>query len=669
MAVITAYMYGFAVPRPPLGTRHLQWEASEEFMIRDLAASGLEAGDVKAYPLCLNLPRDSEAAYVLPYYDLQGRVLADAQTGVTGRMHRIKCLPNQRLTREQLKKFSKYTQPSRAQLGADATIPYILPSWWAGTGRHFIVEGEKKAAALAKRWKVGAIGLGGCSNWRHPDPEDHGLHPWIEEAIIKARVQTIVIVPDGDVRRMDINRQYRGLAERLVGMGLTVEVVNFSLMNPDKLDDWLMDNPAEGSVDVVDTWERFDIRDMAENREDLIRTYSLLARGEARVIIPNDYNVATLINNHPAYRGQFRVNTDTLQLLPPPAMGGDFSMSVYAHETTVHMQSVMGITDCKLGTVKAAIAVAAERNAVSPIMEWLEGLVWDGVERLNGWMVKYLNAEDNDFTYEVGGKALIAAVARRYNPGTPVDYMTILQGAQGIGKSGAIRLLFGAPNTLEYSRGGVEGKDALLAWHRSWCVADEELKLGRLADANALKAVITTRNDVFRVPYGVDAREYPRKFVMWGSTNEEEPLRMDPSGYRRFAIVRMLGKDKINFDALSAVRDQLWAEAVWHYKNSEIDYSMLEGASANAERFVSISLAEEHIVAYLERGQGNVDSKLADGSVCYRMLDIVMAVYGPNYSRIQELECANILRKLGYVKKTMRHGKDKRLGKVWMLPK
>src|SRR4030095_12892787 len=348
----------------------------------------------------------------------------------------VRCRYPPTLDNQTRRGLPRYMQPSRAVLGEMATVPYIHPSWWDNQGLKFIVEGEKKAVAVNKRFGVGVMAIAGCANWHHPDPDELGrCHPWIFDAV--AAVERVIIIPDGDIRRIQINRHYKGLVNALADTGVPVEVVNFSLMEPDKIDDWLVANGSAG-LDAVTDWDRFDIRQMAENVRDLVHNYNLVAtqtRAGGLNIEPIEHNIRNLLAEHPTFKDAFRFNVDTQRL----AIDGNEHTIVV--DTTAMLQSVFGIPKVQRGTVKACIGAVAHAKAFSPRRRWLMGLEWDGVKRLDRWMGKYLGAEDNEYVREVSSKALVAAVARTLRPGCMVDYMVILKGQQGIGKSSIVRLL------------------------------------------------------------------------------------------------------------------------------------------------------------------------------------------------------------------------------------
>ncbi|EPH88106.1 hypothetical protein D922_04035, partial [Enterococcus faecalis 06-MB-DW-09] len=73
--------------------------------------------------------------------------------------------------------------------------------------------------------------------------------------------------------------------------------------------------------------------------------------------------------------------------------------------------------------------------------DYLNGLQWDGIPRLDTLFIDYLGAEDNIYTRAASRKSFTAAVARVLAPGCKYDYMPILYGSQGLGKSTFIKYL------------------------------------------------------------------------------------------------------------------------------------------------------------------------------------------------------------------------------------
>jgi NAD(P)-dependent dehydrogenase (short-subunit alcohol dehydrogenase family) len=68
------------------------------------------------------------------------------------------------------------------------------------------------------------------------------------------------------------------------------------------------------------------------------------------------------------------------------------------------------------------------------VRDYLNGLVWDGTERLDTMLIRYMAAEDTPYVRAVTRKWMVGAVKRVMQPGCKFDQMLILVGAQGIGK-------------------------------------------------------------------------------------------------------------------------------------------------------------------------------------------------------------------------------------------
>ena len=80
-------------------------------------------------------------------------------------------------------------------------------------------------------------------------------------------------------------------------------------------------------------------------------------------------------------------------------------------------------------------------NKYHPIREKLGSLVWDGKERIKDVLHHFLGADQNNYVYEAMKDLLLGAISRVYRPGTKFEYMLILVGGQGAGKSTFFRFL------------------------------------------------------------------------------------------------------------------------------------------------------------------------------------------------------------------------------------
>jgi len=217
-----------------------------------------------------------------------------------------------------------------------------------------------------------------------------------------------------------------------------------------------------------------------------------------------------------------------------------------------------GITVSAAIAAQAVEAVAQER-LYHPVREYLDGLSWDGMPRLNTWLADYFGADENLYTRSIGPCMLVAAVARIYVPGCKVDNVPIIEGPQGIGKSSALRILFDPWFADEIADLG--SKDAAMQAQGRWLIEWSELDSMSRSETASTKAFISRTTDRFRPPYGHRVIESPRSCVFWGTTNAEGYLK-DETGGRRFWPIKA---HRINVGGIRLMRDQLFAEAREQY--------------------------------------------------------------------------------------------------------
>jgi predicted P-loop ATPase len=235
-----------------------------------------------------------------------------------------------------------------------------------------------------------------------------------------------------------------------------------------------------------------------------------------------------------------------------------------------------------------AVAVAAHRNSIHPVRDYLRALAWDGQGRIDEWLVDLCGAERGSYARIVGAKFLIAAVARVMRPGCKVDTTLVLEGAQGAKKSSALAALAGRDEWFLETGADLGTKDSYQALRRKWIVELSELDSLSRAEVSRVKAFLSARIDTYRPSYGRATIDFPRACVFVGTTNSEQYLK-DETGGRRFWPVAIA---RVDLEGLRAVRDQLWAEArvrfeageAWHITDAQDE--KLVAAEADA-RYVA----------------------------------------------------------------------------------
>lgn len=290
-------------------------------------------------------------------------------------------------------------------------------------------------------------------------------------------------------------------------------------------------------------------------------------------------NVIRILLNDPALKGkiatdEFAMRGVTLGALPWDTREGtrlwtdtdDSGLNWY-------LETRYGITGQNL--VDDALRLVSKEQAFNAVKEYLESLYWDGLPRVETAFRDYLGAEDTPYVRAVCRKSLVAAVARVFEPGCKYDYVPVIIGPQGLGKTTFLRTL--AHGWHSDSLSSFHGKEASEQIQGIWIVEIGEMTAAKRSDNNEIKQFLSRCDDVYRQPYGRRTERYPRKGVFFGTTNENDFL-TDTTGNRRFWPVDggILTPTLTPWEDLPGQVDQIWAEAVTLYKKGEPLYMETE---------------------------------------------------------------------------------------------
>lgn len=310
---------------------------------------------------------------------------------------------------------------------------------------------------------------------------------------------------------------------------------------------------------------------------------------------------------------------------------GAHELQEFAGEFSDHAERILrdeifrrfGFDPGELNTNKAVMSLCTE-NRFDSLLDHLESLpAWDGVPRLDSWLIDYCGAEASPYVREAGATWLVAAVVRAYAPGTKFDYMPVLLGGQGVGKSTALRIIAGDDFFSDASfLGARDAREVLEVTRGIWILECAELDGMGKRDVSALKATIARQTDTGRPAYARCAVTVPRRYVLAGTTNEERFL-LDPTENRRFWPIAV---GLIDLDGLRAVRDQLIAEALARYRSGDYRLTLFGDAATGAKE----AQAERRVVddGYVERLENLAPTGKRDGrwivtnEAVYRHLDI-----------------------------------------------
>ena len=250
-------------------------------------------------------------------------------------------------------------------------------------------------------------------------------------------------------------------------------------------------------------------------------------------------------------------------------------------------------------TIKNAFTEVAHVNKFHPIIEYLESQEWDRSPRIDRLFIDYLGAEDSNYVKEVTRKMFIAAVKRLYEPGCKFDYMLVLVGPQGAGKSTIIQML--ARRWFSDSLKKFDTKEAGEHLQSAWIFEFGELAGMNKTEVDEIKQFITKRSDKYRVAYDRVITDFPRKCVFFGTTNNMDFLK-DPTGNRRFwpVVVEPDERTKSVFTDLSEYEiGQIWAEVLQAYWDGEV-LTLSPEVINDAERIQGLHMEDDPRVGLIQ---------------------------------------------------------------------
>jgi predicted P-loop ATPase len=357
-------------------------------------------------------------------------------------------------------------------------------------------------------------------------------------------------------------------------------------------------------------------------------------------------NAMTVLKHHPECRGligfdEFSLSTMLMQ--PPPWDDGGEDLERLPRQWTPQDDSLLTCWVQRQGlaagfdVIQQAVETIARQNGFHPLCNYLNGLKWDGTQRVETLFSHYLGAKATPFVAAVGRCFLVGAVARAFHPGCKHDSLPILEGQQRIGKSTFASILGGSWFSDDVAELG--SKDASLQMASAWIFELSELEAMGRAEATHIKAFISRSVDKFRPPYGRRVIEAPRQCVFIGTTNSDCYLK-DETGGSRFWPVRVR---KLNDADLRRDRDQLWAEAVQLYREGAHwwleDEDIIREAAEEQDARYEGDPWDDLISAYLAfRDVTSVDEILGDA----------LHIEKGRWGRSEQMRVSRCLRHLGF---------------------
>ena len=555
---------------------------STDFMLADLARSGLTPKDMRVQPMPLE--KDGTRSYRILY-------------------------PSEGVFRVRRDGDPKYIG-SPGLVDAFFVDPQHFDEMLRRKGVVYIIEGEKKAAAFWRYLKRYAAGLGGCWNFRSKDMNPLEM---IAELTALIRVcERVVLVLDGDiVEKDDVARAARQFHACCAALGAECEIIELPRASEHErrlgLDDWIVQQGEMTTAQLrakFDELPRIDPKTLPESRKLIAHRLKLTMRksGENEIIAPTVDNAMKLVSD--ALEG--RASTD--EYLGEIIDGVPYQ-DYHDTELQIGIERMLGAANpWPFQLTKTARQSLLPQMRTNVLADWLRGLQWDGKKRLRTLFADLFGSKDHGPEYlEDAARAFVVGMCKRaIEPGCKFDLMLILQGPQGIGKTIALEALAGTlmgRRLVSTADLGSDANELARIIEESWIVSFDEMAGHSKRDDAMLKNLLTQTERVRNVKYAEKVRRSLTHCVFAGTTNEWQPLR-DVTGNRRFLVVRC---GRIDIARIEKTREQIIAEAMTLIDTK--DWWVVRNAAQEQEAARLAHPWEEPLDQYLTHGEMMLGAK------------------------------------------------------------
>ena len=237
----------------------------------------------------------------------------------------------------------------------------------------------------------------------------------------------------------------------------------------------------------------------------------------------------------------------------------------------LYLEKTYGLTSEK--KIQDAADLAANENSYHPVRDYLNGLTWDGTQRIRSCLRHFLGAGEDEYTFQSLRLFLLGAIHRAFSPGCKFEVMLCLVGGQGAGKSTFFRLLAVKDEWFSDDLRKLDDDNVYRKLQGHWIIEMSEM----IATANAksieeIKSFLSRQKEVYKIPYETHPADRPRQCVFGGTSNALDFLPLDRSGNRRFIPIQVCPEQAethiLEDEAASrAYLNQVWAEAMEIYRS------------------------------------------------------------------------------------------------------
>lgn len=304
-------------------------------------------------------------------------------------------------------------------------------------------------------------------------------------------------------------------------------------------------------------------------------------------------------------------------------------------------------------TRDACVLVAAE-NSYDSAQLWLGSLQWDGVPRVERFLIDFMGCEDTPYTRAVALYMWSALAGRVIQPGVKADMVPIYEGDQGLRKSSSIEALSPAPEFFVELDFDKDEDDTVRSLRGALVGEVAELSGLHTRQIEWIKKFVVRKTEKWIPKYKEFATTFPRRLLFIGTTNRTDIL-ADETGNRRWLPVHIT---KADVEGIVAARDQLWAEGAALFRQHGVMWHEAERLGAHEHADYTMEDAWETSIAKWLASTDDFDEAGAVwGERAFTTHDVLsgaLRLSAKEQDRLAQKRVSAILRTFGYEQKTTR---------------
>jgi predicted P-loop ATPase len=301
------------------------------------------------------------------------------------------------------------------------------------------------------------------------------------------------------------------------------------------------------------------------------------------------------------------------------------------------------------------VLVAAE-NTYDSAQLWLGSLRWDGVPRVERFLIDQMGCEDTPYTRAVALYMWSALAGRVIEPGVKADMVPIYEGDQGLRKSSSIEALSPAPEFFVELDFDKDEDDTVRSLRGALVGEVAELSGLHTRQIEWIKKFVVRKTEKWIPKYKEFATTFARRLLFIGTTNRTDIL-ADETGNRRWLPVHIT---KADVEAIVASRDQLWAEGAVLFKQNGVMWHDAEslGAHEHAD-YTMEDVWETSVAKWLASTDDFSEGDPPRSERAFTTHEVMagaLHLTAKEQDRLAQKRVSAILRMFGYVQKTTRIG-------------